>query len=91
MYAAIVTMLTAALGTFMKGTIMLTSTHKDQMAAMIAERDKQLADKDKQLADAMVRIEDERRRADRWTEIGMKATGVSDGLIDVAKSRERNG
>lgn len=73
----IVTMLLAALGAFMKGTVMLTSTHRDQVA-----------DLERRLVDANSRTEVERLRSDRWVEFGMRATGVTEDLLAITKQRD---
>jgi hypothetical protein len=67
----------AAIGAFMKGTIMLTSNHLREMAAM-----------EKRLQEERERTDEERRRADRWMEFGMRTVGVTEELAQVAKNRD---
>jgi hypothetical protein len=73
----IITTYGAAIGAFMKGTIMLTSTHLRDMMAM-----------EKRLQEERDRTDEERRRADRWMEFGMRTVGVTEELVQVARNRD---
>jgi hypothetical protein len=76
-FGVALTMLSTALGAFVKGTIMLTSTHKEIVA-----------DFERRLSEEVERGDAERRRADRFMEFGMRATGVTEELLSLTKSRD---
>jgi hypothetical protein len=68
------------------GTVVAFYTGQVFSGSAVAQIRKDAATREAELKQ---RIADEEARADRWMEIGMRATGVAGDLVAVAKKRDR--